>query len=83
MLAVQGLHEDTDSDDEWTDDEMEASALDSVDPYINFAEALTTVQVCPACILAMSTCMLTAFNCVHYTLLSKALHHALKDLNSG
>lgn len=43
--SSQGLHEDTDSEDEWTDDEMEVTALDSVDPYISFANALSTVEV--------------------------------------
>lgn len=35
----------SDSEDEWTDDEMEVTALDSIDPYITFAEAIIRTQV--------------------------------------
>ena len=46
---MQGQHhDDTDSDDEWTDDEEEATALDQIDPFIAFAQAVTAIQVCIA-----------------------------------
>jgi len=48
MCAQGQHHDDTDSDDEWTDDEEEAAPLDHIDPFIAFAEAITTIQACPS-----------------------------------
>ena len=43
---VQGQHhDDSFSDEEWTDDEEDSTPLDDVDPYIAFADALRSVQV--------------------------------------
>ena len=46
MKLWQGTHEySDDSDDDWTDDEDEATPLDHIDPYIFFTDAMTSLQV--------------------------------------
>ncbi len=42
---VQGRrHEESDSDDEWTDNEEDSAPLDDVDPFVFFADSLRSVQ---------------------------------------
>ncbi|EIE23737.1 ARM repeat-containing protein [Coccomyxa subellipsoidea C-169] len=37
-------HEESDSDDEWTDNEEDSAPLDDVDPFVFFADSLRSVQ---------------------------------------
>jgi hypothetical protein len=42
---VQGKrHDESASEDEWTDEEEEMPALDAVDPFLYFADTLAGVQ---------------------------------------
>lgn len=37
-------HDDSESEDEWTDEEDDAEALDTADPFLYFADTLRAVQ---------------------------------------
>ncbi len=37
-------HEETDSEDEWTDNEEDAAPLDDIDPFMLFADTLHNMQ---------------------------------------
>jgi hypothetical protein len=37
-------HDDSESEDDWTDEEDDAEALDTADPFLYFADTLCTVQ---------------------------------------
>ena len=44
--CMQGQrHEDSDSQDDWTDEEDDAEALDTADPFLYFADTLRAVQM--------------------------------------
>ena len=46
MLCMQGQrHEESDSQDDWTDEEDDAEALDAADPFLYFADTLRAVQM--------------------------------------
>ncbi len=45
ISVAQGQrHEESESDEEWTDNEEDAAPLDDVDPYVFFADSLRSVQ---------------------------------------
>ncbi len=62
VSCLQGQrHDDSDSEDEWTDEEDDAEALDTADPFLYFADTLRAVQTqYPArfqvCCLLFSIC---------------------------
>ena len=46
LRCLQGRrHEDSDSEDEWTDEEDDSEALDTADPFLYFADTLRAVQM--------------------------------------
>lgn len=46
LMCSQGRrHEDSDSEDEWTDEEDDSEALDTADPFLYFADTLRVVQM--------------------------------------
>ena len=45
MRVLQGKrHDESESDDEWTDEEEDSAPLDNVDPFVFFADSLHSVQ---------------------------------------
>ena len=45
MCSQGRRHEDSDSEDEWTDEEDDSEALDTADPFLYFADTLRAVQM--------------------------------------
>lgn len=45
LACLQGNYSDeSGSDDEWTDDEEESTALDPIDPFVSFSDTLRGLQ---------------------------------------
>ncbi len=45
VFVLQGKrHDESESDDEWTDEEEDSAPLDNVDPFVFFADSLHSVQ---------------------------------------
>ncbi len=66
LWCLQGRrHEDSDSEDEWTDEEDDSEALDTADPFLYFADTLRAVQMQHPARFQVRDCIAVKFSAGH------------------